>query len=240
MMLAVHPPAWAAADIMIVLAMMLVVELALTAGLSGVLTYYQAEDERLLRLVATLIRGMLVVCIVMLVLWRRSQPIASVGLCWGRWWAAWAVGGGTAVAAFAVLFGTVMSIYVLFPVLRPSLERNAERLFEGIPRLPPVILAVMACLVGFYEEVFFRGFLLTRLRRATGSAAIAIAVVSALFAVAHMSSQEPIAAVPLFLIGVLWALVTLWRMSVVPVIIGHALFNLGQLLYMYYYAGGWT
>lgn len=240
MMLGSHPRAWAAADIMAVFAMMMVVELALTAGLSAVLTYYQVEDERLLRLVATLIRGMLVVGIVMLVLRRRSQPIASVGLCWGRWWATWAVGAGSAAAAFAVLFVTVMLIYLLFPILRPSLERNAERLFEGIPRLPPVVLAVMTCLVGFYEEVIFRGFLLTRLRRATGSAAIAIATVSALFAVAHTSSQEPIVAVPLFLIGVLWALVTLWRKSVVPVVIGHALFNLGQLLYMYYYVGEWT
>jgi membrane protease YdiL (CAAX protease family) len=74
---------------------------------------------------------------------------------------------------------------------------------------------------GVVEEVFFRGFLQPR---------VGIAASSALFALAHLSYEQPLMLLGILLLSVLFALLTRWRQSVWAAIAAHAVFDAIQLL----------
>ena len=86
----------------------------------------------------------------------------------------------------------------------------------------------------------FRGFLLTRLRRALGSWWLAVPATSLAFAVPHMLDQKAMMAIPLFAVGVALSLFVIWRKSLLPAMIGHGLFNSCQILVLYFYYPDWT
>lgn len=148
-------------------------------------------------------------------------------------------------AATAVVYGLiilVMPILVLiWPKLTELLSENAERILDAIPRLHPVGFVGVALVVGVYEELFFRGFLMTRIRRATNSWFLAVIVSTAVFSLLHMADQTAPAVVFVTILSLVFSLVTIWRRSIIPAIVGHFLFNLSQFLWLYFQAGdSWT
>ena len=84
------------------------------------------------------------------------------------------------------------------------------------------------------EEIVFRGILLSYVRRISRSWTVAIVVSSCVFALPHVFDQEAATCVPLFCVGGVWAIFTLWRRSLVPAIVGHTLFNFPQIIYLLY------
>lgn len=196
-------------------------------------------DPRMLSVVVTLFAALILLATTAAILKRRRQPAASIGLCVDRWWRTFLFGIVAVVGAYAVMIFTVGVIWVVSPAAYQALSHNPERITAMFPKLHPAALLALTLTVGFYEEVICRGFLLTRLRRATGSVVLAVVVSSAVFAVPHAASQAAITVVPLFLIGVLWAVLTVWQRSVVPVIIGHGVFDLCQLIALYQLNPAW-
>ena len=81
---------------------------------------------------------------------------------------------------------------------------------------------------------------MTRLRRVLHSWWAAIAVTSLLFALPHMGDQKPVVAIPLFGVGVALSVFTIWRKSLLPAIIGHAVFNTCQIMVLYSFYPDWT
>ena len=51
--------------------------------------------------------------------------------------------------------------------------------------------------------------------------------------------QVPVIVIPVFLLGVLFCAVTIWRRSLIPAILGHFLFNLGQFIGMASQSSDW-
>ena len=106
------------------------------------------------------------------------------------------------------------------------------------------IEVIQICLRGGWQNPFsgshhlIRGFLLTRLRRALGRWWPAVLISSILFALPHMETQVAVMTFPLFLIAVTWSLITIWRKSLIPAIIGHILFNFIQLMVVFYGPAG--
>ena len=143
------------------------------------------------------------------------------------------------VGAYAVMILTILVMSAVSPSAYNELSQNQEHITALFPKLHPVLLMALAFIVGFYEEVLCRGFLFTRLRKSTNSLILAVVISSALFAAPHAASQAPVTVIPLFFVGVLWAIVTLWQRSVVPAIIGHGLFDLCQLLALHRFHPGW-
>ena len=72
--------------------------------------------------------------------------------------------------------------------LRPE---KAQAALAMVPRLHPLGYVGVAAMVGIYEEIVFRGFLMTRLRRATGSWFVAVLASTALFTSLHAFDQTP-------------------------------------------------
>lgn len=240
MLLLERPQAAAGWDIAILIAMGVAIELAIRQIADRYVLVDEAGDHRVSLLVLTLLRAVLVLGGVAIIVGSRRQTVASIGWCSGEsWWVTGLFGLVATVGAYAALIGTFGAMYVLYPSGIVALQRNQDNIVSMLPKLHPVVLCAMSLFVGFYEEIIFRGFLLTRLRRATGSAALAVLFSSALFAGLHAGGQELAAIVLIFALGLVWAILTLWRRSVVPAIIGHGLFDFFQLMSLYFLRPDW-
>jgi len=167
-------------------------------------------------------------------------PASAIGVGSRSFWLDVLLGIPVAIlsyVAFIVSFGVMMLIW---PDGASQLRQNVERIDGMIPDLDTWVLVLLMVVVAAYEEILFRGFLLTHLRRITRSWTVAIVLGGALFAVLHIGeevgSQTTATVVPLFAAGVLWSLMLIWRRSLVPGIVGHALFNSAQLVFMRHFS----
>ncbi|HEY3243439.1 MAG TPA: type II CAAX endopeptidase family protein [Phycisphaerae bacterium] len=183
----------------------------------------------------TLVIGLVTVGVVTLIAKARGQRLAALGLSTRALGWNLLLGAAATVLSFVAMWTGALFIVLLVPGGMELLQKNGDRLSEEIPPLGTVGMAIAFLCVGFYEEVAFRGFLMPRLRRATGSWMVAVIISSALFAVAHMSSQVWVAVIPLFLVGLNLAIFAAIRRSLVPSIIGHWLFDLINVLVLQHY-----
>lgn len=86
---------------------------------------------------------------------------------------------------------------------------------------PPASILPIALFVAFYEEIAFRGFLLTRLAALAGPTA-AIVASSAVFGLLHAASQGWLGVAQTTCVGAVLATLTLRRRSLWPAIACHA------------------
>jgi membrane protease YdiL (CAAX protease family) len=173
------------------------------------------------------------VCVVALTL-LRGGSLAELGLT-GRH-LAW--NGLLGLGAFLAALAAFQFVGLLVSLLAggEALAGNVEKIEEMLPRMHWLGFLALSVWVGLWEELTFRGFILTRLRRVTGFWWAAILISSVLFALPHMVQQVRLAVIPLFAIGVIWSVFTVWRQSVLPAVIGHTFFNFAQLIVIFYFA----
>lgn len=187
------------------------------------------------------VRAIGAVAIVLLILRYRRQRAASVGLQSTGLAMNLLIGIGAAPLVYGLGLLMVMPLQFLFPNLRGQMEDNVEHIMELVPNLHPLGFAALSILVGVYEEVVFRGFLMTRLRRATGSWPVAVLVSTAVFTALHAGDQVIPALVALTLLSLVFSVLTIWRRSIVPAIVTHSIWNYIQFLLLHYVAGdSWT
>lgn len=176
-----------------------------------------------------------------LVLKRRRQGWRSIGLRGGQLWLDGAIGIGAAIATPIVILLSLVALQNIFPQLAGQMEENTERIMEMFPNIGPAGFVMVATLVGIYEETLFRGFLMTRLRRATGSWTGGVLLSTLVFVALHATHQTFSALIAITILSLSFSLLTIWRRSIVPAIIAHTLFDLAQFLILYYTAGdAWT
>lgn len=147
--------------------------------------------------------------------WRVNNILADVGL-------------GVA-GAFGMYMVMMMAAMVLV-LIRPDLMDQAQKGIEKtIPRASiPMMVAFMA-FVALWEEVVFRGFLLTRLFAVFRRWWLAVLVGSVLFSLGH-AYQGVVATVVIGCVGIVLGVMFVWRRSLLPVIVFHMMFNLIGLL----------
>lgn len=171
----------------------------------------------------------------------RRQTPASVGLARRGWGVNVLLGVVSAGVAFGLGMFVNLLLWLLWSEVRDQMVQNAERIMELVPRLHPLTFAGLSFLVGVYEEVVFRGFMMTRLRRATGSWILAVLISTTVFTALHAVEQTPAALVWVTILSFVFSGVTIWRRSIVPAIVGHMLFDLAQFLFLSVQAGDtWT
>ncbi len=179
--------------------------------------------------------------IIAIILRCRRQSGRSVGISKTHLALNGLIGVGAAILV-PVLFTVVAGLLRLLRMdVADQMEENAKRIMDTLPKLAPLGLVLLSAMVGLYEEVVFRGFLMTRLRRATGSWIPAVLISTAIFVALHSPDQTPIALVAITILSLVFSLVAIWRRSLVPVIVAHTLFDLFQFLYLYSVFGeSWT
>ncbi len=102
--------------------------------------------------------------------------------------------------------------------------------FEVVPEIPWGWMLALAIFVGIHEEIFFRGFLLSRLRTGLRSRAAAIILTSVIFGSLHVY-QGYAAVFQTAAVGAVLAVITTYTRTLWPAIIAHALIDaIGLLL----------
>ncbi len=187
------------------------------------------------------LRALGAMLIIVLLARRRGLTARSVGLTWSGAPVNIVIGLAVLAVVYVLIAVTMILIWCLWPDLFGEMQENARRIMELVPNLRPVEFVPVAALIGVYEELVFRGFLMIRLRRATGGWTPAVILSSAVFTALHAFEQTPSALIVVAILSLVFSLVTIWRRSIVPAIVAHALFDLSQLLLLQLQAGdSWT
>ncbi|MEK6799135.1 MAG: type II CAAX endopeptidase family protein [Planctomycetota bacterium] len=168
---------------------------------------------------------------------RRGGRAPSLGLAGRPWWVEGLWGLLTLRTIYAATAMTFLTLYLAWPEFLKQFEENGARLMQLIPRMHPAKFFLIASVIGVYEEIVFRGFVLPRLRRLMGSWIAAIAVSTAVFTSLHAADQTSAALVMVSLLSMVLSAAAVWRRSIVPAIVAHVLFDWTQYLSLYLQAG---
>lgn len=158
---------------------------------------------------------------------RRTSLRELVG---GRWRSAQEVIGDAALGAVAWL-AIMLLLGVLAAALGMLKADSVERLHEARQRLgfllpgsgvEVALFCVMSAAAGFCEEVVFRGYLQRQLAALTGNERVAIVAQALLFGAAH-GYQGVRRMLLIAAEGVLLGVLALWRKSLRPGMVAHAM-----------------
>jgi len=193
--------------------------------------------QRALFLPLIAFRTVIVVVGVMALLRHRGQSTRSIGLAPPGLAMDILLGIGGMTVAYILIFVWQMMMLLVWQDFWNEMEENAGRIMSVVPKLHPLAFLPVSLAVGVYEEVLFRGFLMTRLRRAFGSWIVAVLITTALFTFLHSFTQTKAVLMPITILSLVFSVTTIWRRSIVPAIVGHFLFDWCAFLYLHFQAG---
>ncbi len=232
---------WAAlADAGILVAAALMMEIALWIGMA-VLDGAPLDADGELDMAALkpwllpmlTVRAGLLTLLILLLCRVRGQRVAAVGMTVRRLALNGLLGIGVCGVVYGFLLAFVVIVMLCVPELQEQMEANQGKLHDMLPDLSLAGFLWLAILVGFYEELVFRGFLMPRLRRCFGSWIPAVLVSTAVFTALHAFEQVAVALPVIAMLSLAFSLVTIWRRSIVPAIVAHALFDFSQFAMLY-------
>lgn len=200
-----------------------------------------AQVRRSLLLPGLAIRALASIAIIAALLRYRRQSRGSVGLGRGGLGLNLLIGIGSTVVVYGLMLLSLPCLHALWPAFSELAEENVERIMKMVPRLQPLGFVALAVMIGIYEELVFRGFLMIRLRRAVGNWTVAVLISTALFTALHAFDQTGPVLIWVAILSLVFSVVVIWRRSLVPAFVGHALFDASQFLGLYFQAGdAWT
>ena len=159
-------------------------------------------------------------------LWRNGEPFTNIG---------WRLDGMIKEAALGA--GLFVPLMVCVSLIEKGLQHiglssHMNRLPEFLALNGPaeILLAfVLVIVVAVAEETIFRGYLILRFNRITGSLSASLIISSVLFALGH--GYEGAATVAtIFISGMIVALIYVWRKSLVAPMVIHLLIDLSPLV----------
>jgi membrane protease YdiL (CAAX protease family) len=178
------------------------------------------------------IMGSLTSLLVFMFLRRDREPVRAVGLhlkdLQGEVWAAfWSL-----VIIFAFNLSVMIVISMFLPDLATKLAKERTEVLKLFPTISPLWLILITAFVGFYEELVFRGFLITRLKAVAGNIWIAVFISSLIFGVAH-SYQDSLAMVQITVIAFIFGTMFVLRKSLISPILAHMAFDFINLAFAF-------
>ncbi len=203
------------------------------------LSPFDTIDQRWMNIVESVCMGGMILVAVAAVLLLGGRPPSTIGWRSDALWVDVVLGIAFTVAVIVSMIAVATLLLVFAPNLFDEMQRAPEAIRNTFPRMPPALLLLLCGWVAVFEEVVFRGFLLTRLRVIVRSWPVAVAGGSLLFALPH-SYQGPVAVGLVFVLGLMLGAVFAWRRSLAPVIVWHFLFNGVQFFALYYGSSDWA
>jgi uncharacterized protein len=152
--------------------------------------------------------------IVLYVLFVERRPLASIGLSKPSWRSV--VFG--LLAAAAALLGAIFIYVVVLPAI--GQQPNQAQL-EKIQRMPVWFECMLLLRAPIFEEIFYRGFAISRLTEILRSRWLAAAISLAAFTLAHLSYWGWSALIPVAYEGAVLTALYLWRGDLVANMIAH-------------------
>jgi membrane protease YdiL (CAAX protease family) len=195
--------------------------LVLGSTLTGVV---QLPDERWDNVMITAIAGLVTILAAFLMVRSAGQPLSAIG------WRVNDVLSDTGIGLLSVfcVYAFMMLVAMIVALINPEiLERTTQAqraIKETIPPASIPALILMMVFVSVWEEVVFRGFLLTRLYTLFRRWWVAVIIGALLFAVGHIY-QGVVATMVIGGIGIVLGLLFVWRRSLLPPVVFHVAFN---------------
>lgn len=177
-----------------------------------------SQQPFLMTTIATLVHDVALSALVVFFVWSDGEPFSSIG------WTRRRVGREAALGAslYLPMLGLVVVLGMLLGELGLVARDAPPPALTPITPAQIVLACVLVIVVACAEETIFRGYLLLRLREVTRSTPAAVTVSSIVFASGHLYEGVR-GAIVVGMMGVLFALLYLWRRSLVAPIVMHFL-----------------
>lgn len=130
-------------------------------------------------------------------------------------------------ASFFVIVFVLMLLQMIVPTLHNVPHNPLAELVKT--RTDAVLFALVVMIAGGIREEIQRGFVLRRFEQYLGGGAAGLLVFSAAFGLGHIEQGRDVALATAVL-GAFWGAIYLRRRTVLPAMIGHAGFNLAQVI----------
>jgi uncharacterized protein len=179
----------------------------------------QGQLNFVLTATATILRDLALVSLVLFFLWRNGESVTRIGWTWRHPVRELIVG---LVCFVPVFLGAALLERAL---LRAGLSAPATPLpsfLEAQGRAETLLAILLVTVVALAEETIFRGYLLLRLSAVLRSMTASVLLASAIFAVGH-GYEGSAGLVTVGCMGAAFALVYLWRGSLVAPVVMHFL-----------------
>ena len=130
-------------------------------------------------------------------------------------------------ASFLVIIFVLVVVQMVAPSLRNVPHNPLQDLVRN--RWDAVIFAFVVMIAGGVREEIQRGFVLRRFEGYLGGGSVGLVVFSVVFGLGHLEQGRDVALATATL-GAFWGLIFLRRRSIVGPMVGHAGFNLAQVI----------
>ena len=168
---------------------------------------------------STILRDIALVCLILYFLWKNGEPVERVGWTLKHFWKDFFIG--------LVLF---IPLYFCAGLLEKALQRAGFSVpATPVPSyltpgdIPMMVLAVfLVVVVAVAEETIFRGYLVTRFRDLKTGAPAAVVLSAFVFSIGH-GYEGTAGVITVGAMGLVFALVYIWRRSLVAPMIMHFL-----------------
>jgi membrane protease YdiL (CAAX protease family) len=168
--------------------------------------------------IATILRDLALVSLILFFLWRNGEPINWIGWTFKNSWKE---------------IGLGIGLYIPFFITAGFLERALQVTGLSVPSTPLPFMAAkgmgelwlaigLVAVVAMAEETIFRGYLILRLKAITASPAAAALLSAAIFSLGH-GYEGSAGVVTVGVMGLVFALIYMWRKSLVAPIVMHFL-----------------
>jgi len=169
--------------------------------------------------IATILRDLGLVSLILFFVWRNDEPVNSIGWTFKNVWREIALGIGLYVPFFLAtgLFERALRVAGL------SIPSTPLPSFMAAKGMGEFLLAfVLVTVVALAEETIFRGYLILRLKAITERPAVAMLLSAALFSLGH-GYEGSAGVITVGVMGFILALVYMWRQNLVAPIVMHFL-----------------
>jgi CAAX protease family protein len=169
--------------------------------------------------IATILRDLSLLCLILFFIWRNKEPIAAIGWTTRNIWKEISIG----ILLFVPLF---LASSVLESLLRkaglsaPSTPLPALVSERGMAEF--LLALFMVIVVAVVEETIFRGYLMLRINAITSSPAVAVVLSAVIFSLGH-GYEGTASVVTVGVMGAVFALIYQWRKSLTAPVVMHFL-----------------
>jgi uncharacterized protein len=160
-------------------------------------------------------------CALVVLLWLifvERLPLSSIGFCRPTW-----RGVILGVLAAIVLVATqVIQFSIIIPLFHLNTAAIMTRM-QAIMQTPYWYRILLVLRAAVTEEIIFRGYIIEKVRRLTGSVVLAVIVSAAAFTYAHLGGWGPVQLISVAAAAVILALLYVWRRDLPSNMLAHFL-----------------
>lgn len=167
----------------------------------------------------TILRDLSLVSLILFFIWRNGEPVDWIGWTLKNGWNEIALGLGLFIP-FALGIGLLESVLRAAGLSAPLKQLPSFLYAKGMAEA--LLAFVLVVIVALAEETIFRGYLILRFKVITFSPVAAVLLSAAIFSLGH-GYEGSAGAVTVGVMGVVLALVYMWRRSLVAPIVMHFL-----------------